>query len=561
MQRIFLYHRKINNFIQQFKIIRGYIGFKLLYVWHYIFRNKDIKSAWHSYFSFMKFLWIILVITFSYSDLLSNSLMVAPIFSDNMVLQANKKITIWGKMQPQSIVVVTLGNKSKKTKVKDDGTWKVVFPKRRASNNPVVLEVSAEGSKISFNNIVFGELWLCIGQYNMLFPMEQEDYYYQEIKTADYPDIRFFTPLQITDKLGIKQEYPYSVKLALKEGRFYYKGSWVKTNKNTLPQYGAIAFYFAKNLQKNEGVPIGIINLAVEGSPIESWINEINLHENRRLAQKVNGVWMKNPYLPSWSKYIGTYNLYGLAEPPANPDFLDHPYKPGYLFQTGIEAIKNLAIRGILSYQGETNSDTQKRTVEYADLLKLLIRSYRQNWDDAKLPFYMVQLPSIDNSDYVNAIFWPEFRNQQWQVVTEFKKYVGIVPSYDLDAETTIPTNKKLIGERLCALALYQVYHKKTNLYPPAPYPIKAVFRKDGVLISFASTGSGLEVVGGDQLHGFSINGNDDSRASIYHNNKVLVETSRKPKYVYYAWNPNATYANLVNSAKIPAISFKLKVH
>lgn len=507
----------------------------------------------------MKFLWLLFIILF-HSVLWGSSLTVAPIFTDNMVLQAKKRIAVWGKMQPKSVVFVTLGRKRKKVKVKDDGNWKVVFPGRKASNQPITLEVSSNRERFSFSNIVIGELWLCIGQYNMLFPMELEDYYAQEIKKSDYPDIRFFTPSQIPGKSGVKKEYPDSVKLALKEGRFYYKGKWVTTNKKTLPGHGAIAFYFAKILHSQEQVPVGIINLAVDGSPIESWINEDELRANRRMAQKVNGIWLKNSYLPSWGKYMGIYNLYGSVDLPVNPDFLDHPYKPGYLFQTGIAAIKDLAIRGILMYQGETNSDTQKRTEEYADLSKLLIYSYRKNWSNKKLPFYMVQLPSIDNSEYENALFWPEFRHQQWRVTEDFKKYVGIVPSYDLEDETTVPTNKKLVAERLSALALQQVYHKKPDLYPPAPYPINAIFRKYGVLISFANTGSGLEVLDGDQLHGFSLNGNNDSRASIYHNTKVLVETNKKPKFIYYAWSPSATYANLINSAKIPAIAFKIKV-
>lgn len=511
----------------------------------------------------MRFFALFLLLFLFERTLCASSLSVAPIFADNMVLQANKKIVVWGRMEPNSVVFVYLGGKRKKCKVKEDGIWQVVFPKRRASNSPLTLEVTSNGERLSFGNIVVGELWLCIGQYNMLFPMEKEDNYLKEIKQkTDYPDIRFFAPAHLPKVRGSsRDEYPDGVKLALKEGRFYYRGAWVATNKKTLPNHSALAFYFAKILQEKIQVPVGIINLAVEGSPIESWINEQDLRKSRRLAQKVNGVWMKNSYLPFWSRRMGAYNLYGMPEPPANPEFLDHPYRPGYIFRTGILAIQNLAIRGVLVYQGETNADTQKRTEEYADMSKLLISSYRKAWKDAKLPFYMVQLPSIDNEEYANALFWPEFRHQQWLAVAGYKKNIGIVPSYDLEAKTTIPTNKKTVAERLSALALYQVYHKKPELYPSAPYPIKATFHKNGVVISFANTGSGLKIIDGAELHGFSLNGNDDSRASIYHNSKVLVETNKKPKFIYYAWSPNATYANLVNSAKIPVLAFKIKVN
>lgn len=231
---------------------------------------------------------------------------------------------------------------------------------------------------------------------------------------------------------------------------------------------------------------------------------------------------------------------------------LNHAYKPGFAYAAGIQPLLSFPIKGIIWYQGESNSLEIERVNEYPALMKLMINDYRSKWKNKKMPFYWVQLSSIDTVAYQSR-FWPQFRNDQRTLLTEVK-HSGMAVSSDLGFKNNVhPTNKKAVGERLARWALRDVFHQRVIV--SGPLPIKAKHRKGEITISF-DHGKGLATADGLELRGFSFDGKNEIPANIK-NNKISIQTSTKPEYVYYGWNPFSD-ANLVNSDNLPASTFKI---
>lgn len=484
------------------------------------------------------------------------------IFSSGMVLQAGKLIVVWGTGKEGTAVSVEFAGKTRTTKVTNQGEWSVQFPQKSASYTTYKMVVSAEGRKIAaFDNILIGEVWLCIGQTNMTFPLKSESHFATEFANFKKKHIRIYNPVHLGKDKPLRKELPLTVKQQLVHGPFY-QGVWEEPTPSNLDNMPALPYYFASYLSEHLSTPIGIINLAINGSPIEAWLNPVTLQNTKKYSSKIKGLWLQNGNLPFWARRIGSYQLYGTPNLPAglSTTYTDHPFKPGYVWKHGIQPLAHLAIRGVVTYQGETNVETAKRAQEYTALFGLQVSDYRRLWKNEKLMFYFVQFPSIESESYRNAEYWPEFRDLQ-RVFAASTPYVEIAPSYDIGDNSPIPREKKLIANRLGALACAKTYKKQTEVEAPrAPVPIGVKMTADGLLIKFINVGAGLTTKGDINIHGFSVDHAKDVRASLYSSSQVIVEVNPKPRFVYYAFGKNVTHANLVNSSGVPALSFKLKV-
>jgi sialate O-acetylesterase len=190
------------------------------------------------------------------------------------------------------------------------------------------------------------------------------------------------------------------------------------------------------------------------------------------------------------------------------------------------------------------------RVNEYRELLKLMIRDYRIRWKQPELPFYLVQLSSIERP------LWPKFRDEQRKLLNDIKN-AGMAVSSDIGERRNVhPTNKKAVGERLARWALNKTYGRK-EIIPSGPLPQKAIYKNGQVIISFQYSDGGLKI-NGENLKGFSLDGLADVKAVIK-DKTVVIAANEKPAFIYYGWQP-FTEANLVNSALLPASTFKLKV-
>jgi sialate O-acetylesterase len=477
----------------------------------------------------------------------------ANIFSDDMVLQRNRPIHIWGKAEPGKTVEIFFANKKIAAIAGTDSAWMVEFGMQKANAQPQSVIINSGNEKIVLKNILIGDIWLCLGQSNMEWPMMKEMHFKEELQNVNQPKLRLYNPTY-AGKNTFNVSFSDSIAQNLTTGNFY-KGRWQTCDSSSIKTMSAVGYYFGKEVINSEDIPVGLINLSIGGAPLETFISIETLKSSNKFSNKINGDWLLNNTLPVWIRERGNQNVGSVTNVPEDEYGKNHAFKPGFAFASGIAPITNLPIKGIIFYQGESNAQEMERVNEYAELFKLMVNDYRKKWKRPKLPFYYVQLSSIDSAKYKSQ-FWPQFRDEQRKLLTETSNS-GMAVSLDIGTKNDVhPTNKKLVGQRLAKWALTKAYHE--NIIPSGPLPLKAIYVNGKILISFQYTGNGLKIMNGTQISGFSIDGRNEARA-IIQRKTIVITAKEKPEFVFYGWEPFSN-ANLANSENLPASTFKIRV-
>jgi sialate O-acetylesterase len=387
----------------------------------------------------------------------------------------------------------------------------------------------------------------------MEWPMMKEIHWKEEKINTKQPLIRFVNPPP-AGRYVYGVAYTDSLNRRLNRNDFYLWYSWQSADSNTTRDMSAVAYYFARSIVDKENIPIGLINISIGGAPLETFISREALQRSKRFASKAEGNWLENKSLPEWVRQRGRENVGTNVIGYRDELGLNHAYKPGFAFESGIKPLLAMPVKGVIWYQGESNSLEKERVEEYRELMHLLIDDYRAAWKKPAMPFYWVQLSSIDTTNYKSQ-FWPEFRDQQRKLLEDVKAG-GMAVSSDIGFKDNVhPTNKKAVGERLARWALRQVY--KENIVPSGPLPLQAEYKNGKLIISFQYA-KGLRTSDQKPLRGFSIDGHSEV-AAVIANDRVLIEAKQKPAIVYYGWKPYSD-ANLVNAENLPASSFKINV-
>ncbi|MBU7578756.1 MAG: hypothetical protein KAF40_11905 [Flavihumibacter sp.] len=482
-------------------------------------------------------------------------LQLADCFASNMVLQREKPFSIWGKAVPGTTLKLSFNGYEAVTLVQPDAAWKVELPPMPANNQPATLSVIAGKDTVRLTNLLLGDVWLCTGQSNMEWPFSREEFAKEERKDANQPLIRLYN----THFAG---KYIYGVPYAdtlvdlLRQGKLY-SGAWQPYTPETVQSMSAIGYYFAKRVTQQTGVPVGIINLAIGGAPLETFISRDAMVTHPVFQKKLDDNWLYNPYLPAWIRERGLQNIGHLPTSKTKTgEGPNHAYKPGFAYEAAIPHFSRLPIAGILLYQGESNSLEPARVSEYGSLLRLMAQAYRAAWKDSRLPFYWVQLSSIDTLKYQSA-YWPAFRNIQREQLDSIP-YSGMAVSSDIGHATDVhPRNKRTVGYRLANWALHYYYGNKQQL-PSGPLIKKVKLRSDRLELYFSCQGKGLATPNGQPLRGFSFDGSTPVTA-ILKRKKVVVPFQHRPDVIYYGWQPYSI-GNLVNSEGMPASTFTFKI-
>lgn len=480
-------------------------------------------------------------------------LQFAKIFSDNMILQRDKVINIWGKASPKYAVTISFGGETKTVIVHKDSNWIASFKSQKANLHPQSIYVRSGMQKDSIKNILIGDLWLCIGQSNMEWPMSKELHFASEKTNAENPLIRLFNPTY-AGKNTFNVSFTDSIVTNLTVDHFY-KGSWQRCDSVSFKSMSAVAYYFGKEIATTIQIPIGLIHIAIGGAPLESFISKEAFLNSKQFSKKVNSDWMMNSFLPVWVRERGMQNVGKNKNVPKDDQGNNHAFKPGFAYEAGIKPLLNMPIKGILCYQGESNAQEIERVDEYGQLSLLMMNDLRKKWHQPDLPFLFTQLSSIDTLHYKGQL-WPNFRDEQRKML-DLIPFSGMAVTSDIGFKNDVhPTNKKLVGERLAAWALCKTYFKKN--IPSGPLPISAVFKDGKIKINFKYANNGLTTSDQKQLSGFSINAITEVPA-IIDENKIVIYTTAKPAFVYYGWTPY-TNANLTNKNLLPTSTFKIKV-
>jgi sialate O-acetylesterase len=441
-----------------------------------------------------------------------SQIQLAKIFSDNMVLQRNEPIKIWGKAKPGHTVIVVFANDKRITTVQHDSGWTVTFKAQQASTHPQSALITSRDEKIEIKNIVIGDIWLRL--YNPVYAGKNT---YSVLFTDSI--IKNLT----TEK--------------------FYNGQWQTCDSNSIKTMSAVAYYFGKEIVTETNIPVGLIHLSIGGAPLETFISTTALKNNKQFSLKLNGDWLLNAALPVWIKERGRQNVGGLNNVSKDEYGNNHAFKPGFAYESGIAPILNLPIKGIICYQGESNAQ------------EMMVDDYRKKWKQQALPFYFVQLSSIDTVKYKGHL-WPQFRDEQRKML-QIISNIGMAVCSDIGARDDVhPTNKKLVGERLARWCLSKTYDKKVIV--SGPLPLSAKYFKGKVVISFQHIVKGLKTLDDKPLKGFSIDGKTETEA-IVGDKDIIIPISNKPQFIYYGWSP-FNNGNLANSENLPASTFKIKV-
>lgn len=460
-------------------------------------------------------------------------------YTDHMVLQRNRPLTIHGMADAGKMVTVNIARQKQTVKVASDGRWQAkLLP--LAAGGPYVLSVTDGTSKLVYKDVMAGEVWLCSGQSNMEFMLKQSRTGKVDMPQATNDQIRLFDMKARwrTDAV----EWESTVLDSLNHLQYYTDARWELASSQSAGNFSAVAYYFGKMLQDSLKVPVGLICNAIGGSPTEAWIDRSTLEYD---FPAILRNWTKNDFIQDWVRGRAALNVKKSSDAQQR-----HPYEPCYLYEAGIRSLEQYPLKGVIWYQGESNAHNIEA---HEKLFSLLVKSWRKNWNNENLPFYYVQLSSIDRPS------WPWFRDSQRRFL-ETIPHTGMAVSSDQgDSLDVHPTNKKPVGERLSRWALNDTYGYK-NVVPSGPLFQNAEFRDGAVFVTF-SCGEGMHSADGKPLCTFEVaevDGLYEPAIAEVENNCVKVYSGKikNPRFVRYGWQP-FTRANLVNGAGLPASTFR----
>lgn len=467
-------------------------------------------------------------------------LQMSQLYTDYMVLQRDIPLDIHGIANAGEKITVSISNQKATATANNQGKWSVVLKPMNAATD-LTLTVEAGSAAKIYKHVAVGEVWLCSGQSNMAFMLCQADTYTRDIDNVGDPQLRLFDMKARWETYNVA--WPASCLDSLNHLQYYRSTTWQPTTPDNAKWFSAIAYYYGRMLRDSLKVPVGLICNAVGGSPTEAWVDR-NTLETCFPAILKN--WLHNDFIQDWVRGRAAKNLTN-----DNTHLGRHPYEPCYLYESGILPLQKYPIKGVIWYQGESNAHNMEA---HSELFKLLVGSWRSNWSNPTMPFYFVQLSSL------NRPSWPWFRYSQLQLMQQIAN-TGMAVSSDCgDSLDVHPLRKQPVGQRLARWALNKTYGK--SITPSGPI-YKGVVRSADVLIVSFDYADNLCTSDGKQPSTFEIaeeEGMYYPATAVIEGNTVRLTSPevKNPRYVRYGWQP-FTRANLINGDALPASTFRGK--
>jgi len=470
---------------------------------------------------------LLMIVNIAYCELWMPS-----IFGDRMVLQSGQPVRVWGKAAAGDNVSVRFAGQEKTAKAGDEGKWNVVLDPMKADIQGSVMKVSSDlqASCLEFKDVLVGEVWVLAGQSNMGWPLDKCDGGKEAAADANYPWLRVF------------EQWPYQG-ASDKEAQDVKGGHWSICDPGKAAELSGVGFFFARELHGRLGeyIPVALINTAMGGTYAECWIDAHTL-ENTPSAQ---------PFVLKAAREIkpGSFDAKGYW---GEENFR----RPSALYNGKVAPISPFAVKGVLWYQGEGNS--QKWLADaYEQTLTALIKSWRDSWNRNDLPFIIVQLPRFDAGAGND---WPAVRAAQSKAADSIEG-VELAVTIDCGYKDQIhPADKEPVGRRLALLAHNKIYGQAVACEGPVLKTF--TIDKDSVTAEF-NNGEGLFFKDG-KVNGFEICGSDGmfvaANAEIIDDGRVRIFSGsvQQPTAVRYGWF-NWGQVSLFNAHGLPAAPFTTK--
>jgi sialate O-acetylesterase len=476
------------------------------------------------------------------------------ILSSHMVVQRELPVHVWGWAQSGQEVSVAFRGVNRSTKTGQLGRWSVYLPPGAAggpfqlivTGAPVAAgEAAAPAQIITLDDVLVGDVWVASGQSNMGFQMRQAATAGTDLPHAANDRIRLLTVKQLA------VEYP--------QDDIGTEG-WAASTPETAKDFSAVAWYFAREIEQREHIPVGVIESTWGGTVAEAWTRMGALGDNASLA----------PLFVSWDtmtehetdalladKEEQRQRDEARAQGKPEPQFPWHPqltsWGPGMLYNGMIAPLTPFPIRGVIWYQGESNSKVSRFPALYSRLLSTLIQDWRRQWGLGDFPFLYVQISNFTSTPEED---WATIREQQLKTLA--LRNTAMAVTIDIgDPNNVHPTDKVDVGLRLALAARAIAYGEDIGYSGP-------IFRQatpegNEIRVWFEHPAKGLMTKGGE-LTGFEVAGADGrfmpAKARI-DGNTVLASSGAvpEPRFVRYGW-ANSPQCNLFNGEGLPASPF-----
>jgi sialate O-acetylesterase len=461
------------------------------------------------------------------------------IFGDHMVLQQGQKNRVWGLADPGESVTVTIQNQSMQAQAAADGKWLVTLAPISVGG-PFTMTVKGK-NEIKIDDILVGEVWICSGQSNMQWSVNASNDADLERLAAKHPNLRMINFPQV----------------GTQEPIWTHDRQWQVCTPETVGNFSAVGYFFARQLHRTLNVPVGMINNAWGGSACEAWVRRDLLAADENYK----------PLLDRWSASETTF-----ADLSKRTDLTDDQKKqlgqltgqmrgnarPGNIYNGVLKSHLGYGIRGAIWYQGESNAG---RAYQYRDLFPLMIKSWRDEWGQGDFPFYWVQLADFmaEKPEPADSS-WAELREAQTMTMSKLPN-TGEAVIIDIGEGKDIhPKNKQDVGKRLARWALAKDYGVNIPFHSPQYRSMEKQGSK--IVLTIDHVAGGWRPFDVNEPRGFAIAGEDrkfvNASAKILPDGRIEVWSDKvaAPAAVRYAWADNPV-CNMYCGAGLPLTPFR----
>ncbi|MBB6145983.1 sialate O-acetylesterase [Silvibacterium bohemicum] len=486
------------------------------------------------------------------------------LLSSHMVVQRNRPIHLWGWSDPGEKITATMNSATATAAADGLGHWSLYLPPEKAGG-PYQITIAGT-NRIVLDDVLVGDVWFASGQSNMELPLmgfpgsAELQNGPEEIRNANQPNLRLLhirtkaSPYPLQD---VNADPPNPA-----ERNPPPTNSWTACTPETAATFSAIAYFFGREISNKEHVPIGLIDSSWGGTPAEAWVSLDGISSDASLMP-VFAQWAEKSKdqadVPKQLEAEKREDDAAKAAGQPAPKHSWHPnlasWDPAWLYNAMVAPAVNFPIKGVIWYQGESNSDV-RRASTYERLFPALIQDWRKQWNEGDFPFLFVQISSFRSNEGEN---WPIIREAQRRTLGLVNTRMAVTIDIG-NPDNVHPSDKQDVAARLALEARDIAYGEQVE--DSGPLYRQTSIEGSSINVWFDHA-AGLTAKGGS-LTGFDIAGDDhkfvkadariESKAGV---DRVVVSsaTVTNPKYVRYGWQ-NAPVVNLFNGAGLPASPF-----
>jgi sialate O-acetylesterase len=453
---------------------------------------------------------------------LPKSLEIPSAIGDNMVLQQNSTVNIWGYAKPKAKVSVAcdwIAGKPVSVKADAEGVWIVPVAVPAASFDPHTVTIKCGKEVVTLSNILFGEVWLCSGQSNMEWPVRKTLDMKKDLEGKMNTNIRLLCTGRIAKETPQRD-------IPVQEGK---NTKWAVCNPKDLAEFSAVGYGFGKELQETLGVPVGLVDASYGGTFIEGWMKKEVIDADPKVAKDCTKIKHK-----VWRG------------------------KESHLYNANIYPIRHNSFAGVIWYQGCANVSSSPRG--YAHALEVLVNSWREEFENPTMPFYIVQLVPHTYGGIKGA----QLRESQEKAAKKIEhcEVIGTLDQLDIPGDIH-PRYKGAIAHRLAQTALGEHYGKSVGVYRNPAYKSMSI-EGNSIRISLNHVPTTLTAEG--RINGFQIGVTDPKNekklvfclAEAKLEGKQIVVTAEgvtAPKAVRYCFNEDV--GNVFSAEGLPLLPFR----